>query len=83
LGGFQGKANVNWPLIASSVCGCNQDLLDTHGVTIDQKRRYTHGREWFRICSRLLEGDPEFGPCGELFQLQPRCRSPRRRQKSS
>ncbi|MEZ5818691.1 MAG: LLM class flavin-dependent oxidoreductase [Hyphomicrobiaceae bacterium] len=59
-----GRAGLN------IVCGWNQEEFDLHGVTIEQDTRYDHGREWFEVWSRLLEGGPEFDWEGRFFKLK-------------
>lgn len=60
----QGRAGIN------IVCGWNPDEFDIHGVTIDAKRRYDHGLEWFKIFSQLCEGTPPFDWDGDFYKLR-------------
>jgi dimethylsulfone monooxygenase len=59
-----GRAGLN------IVCGWNQDEFNVHGVTIDPRRRYDQGLEWFKIFAKLLEGGPPFDWDGEFYHLR-------------
>jgi alkanesulfonate monooxygenase SsuD/methylene tetrahydromethanopterin reductase-like flavin-dependent oxidoreductase (luciferase family) len=59
-----GRAGLN------IVCGWNPDEFDIHGATIDSKRRYEQGLEWFRIYAKMCEGGPPFEWNGEFYKLR-------------
>ena len=60
----RGRAGLN------IVCGWNPHEFDIHGVTIDSKRRYDHGLEWYQIFSRICEGGLPFDWEGEFYKLK-------------
>lgn len=59
-----GRAGLN------IVCGWNPDEFDIHGATIDSKRRYDHGLEWFKIFAKVCEGGEPFDWEGEFYKLR-------------